>query len=210
MARACDRSQARPGTRTSEFLMSPSDRGGPGTRASDEVPAELRSYASGFLQTQRDTVQFLWRDAENSFAVRIDRRHRAGPGRDAALLSWAQPQPGGVTSTRDRHPHAVGSRPDQRTDRRTARHQRAYRLHSGRAAAAKARADRAWRTGRTRGRRGPAPAADPGRGNRADLDPAGQGGKARSATARSRAARASAHGRPASQPGSRIRSAPSL
>lgn len=90
--------QLRSDTRAGEFLVSPYERGGPGTRASDMVPAELRSYAEGFLQTQRDSVQFLWRAPENWLAVRIDRRHHAGPGRDAALLSWARTElPGGVT-----------------------------------------------------------------------------------------------------------------
>jgi branched-chain amino acid transport system substrate-binding protein len=76
-----------------------SGEGARGGRAVAAVPAELRGYAQGFLQTRRDSVRFLWRDGSTWLAVRVERQVRPDPRRDDALLSWAPTDlPGGVTA----------------------------------------------------------------------------------------------------------------
>lgn len=63
------------------------------------APAELESYARGFLHTRRDSVRFLWRADAGWLAVKIERQVRGEQHRDEALVSFAPTElPGGVTS----------------------------------------------------------------------------------------------------------------
>ena len=72
---------------------------GPNPSDARAAPEPLIRYARAFLCTSRDSVRFLWREADGWLAVSIDRQHRHDLRRDQALVTWAHTElPSGVTN----------------------------------------------------------------------------------------------------------------